>query len=69
MKLFGRKKKAKEEKPEVRMEFKVAGVTFDNDDGKNRQEILKKFAKIAKKTDIFEPYGGVTERDIENRKI
>lgn len=42
-----------------RVYFKTAGVTFDN-----RQDVFKKFVKAAKKEYCFEPYDGMTNKEI-----
>lgn len=44
--------------------FKVVGVTFDNEDGKNRQDILKKVAKgIREQVPANERYSFMTVKD------
>lgn len=47
------------------LNFNVAGVTFNNDDGKNRQQILKKILNGYKNEGYFESFNGYSNKDIK----
>lgn len=50
--------------------FKVAGVTFENEDGKNIQKEIKDILKDYKKNNYFdELYGGYTNEEIKEQDL
>lgn len=52
------------------MEFKVKGVTFENEDGKNIQSIIKKEIKELKDNDLIgEKYEGYTNAEIKEMDL
>lgn len=51
------------------IEFKVAGTTFDNEDRKNRQDVIKDILKTYKENDYFDKsdlWNGYTNKEIED---
>lgn len=66
--MFGKFKKAFESPPNDKsLYFKVAGVTYDNEDGTNRQDVLKELAKDVR--DVISPediYCGMRNKDFSD---
>ena len=42
---------------------KLVGVTFDNRDGTNRQDVFKKLARMLRQEYQDELYGGITKKE------
>ena len=52
------------------MEFKVAGVTFENEDGKDIQKIIKtEIRKLKGAGEIGEKYEGYTNTEIKEMDL
>ena len=51
------------------VKFNVAGVTFKNPDGKNRQSIIKKILNEYKKEDYYSTYGGYSNKEIKEMNL
>ncbi len=47
------------------IKFNVAGVTFDNPDGKNRQTVIRKILNSYKKAGYYSAYGGYSAKEIK----
>ncbi len=77
MSLFKRKKKAEPVQPEPpKREYpagficKVAGTTFDNEDGENRQDVLEKIRRdLVRNADPEDLFSGYTNKEIIEDEI